>query len=342
MLPIPVFPAHVRASPRPSSNGNSMKKMSRREKASIETGKDAQTGPRGNLLQSVRHAGVAPQLAAVRGDRKGRQPGPGVHRKARSWGTSSSTCWRVRLFFSSSFFFFFFHTAPKKERAFLNGCRTILGVVARPEKRPAYTGILVAMYGFAAVIGPLIGGALYHPRVTWSRRRKGKRCSTMNMDLVGAGLVMAAFVCESLLPLQQRRHHLGILAGFVLLLALFAAHQLWLGERRPYLQASMSSSNFESPEQFRPSRWRLGELPSPFSSSSPTPRELSTHSLANNLDTLNKLAWLELHVHVTVAKNIYAYELELLDAFLDWNKVARMSLLWKKPELNAKLTKHTR
>ncbi|CCF33404.1 MFS gliotoxin efflux transporter GliA [Colletotrichum higginsianum] len=47
-----------------------------------------------------------------------------------------------------------------------NGCYTIIGVVAKPEKRPAYTGILAAMYGFAAVIGPLIGGA-FTTNVTW-------------------------------------------------------------------------------------------------------------------------------------------------------------------------------
>lgn len=47
-----------------------------------------------------------------------------------------------------------------------NGCYTIIGVVAKPEKRPAYTGLLAAMYGFASVVGPLIGGA-FTTDVTW-------------------------------------------------------------------------------------------------------------------------------------------------------------------------------
>ncbi|OIW22639.1 benzoate 4-monooxygenase cytochrome P450 [Coniochaeta ligniaria NRRL 30616] len=50
------------------------------------------------------------------------------------------------------------------------------------------------------------------------------------------------------------------------------------------------------------------------------------------------LAWLKLHV--TVAKIIYAYEFQLVDRSLDWNREARMSLLEKKPDLNIKLTKH--
>ncbi|WQF86400.1 Putative major facilitator superfamily, MFS transporter superfamily [Colletotrichum destructivum] len=145
-----------------------------------------------------------------------------------------------------------------------NGCYTIIGVVAKPEKRPAYTGILAAMYGFAAVIGPLIGGA-FTTNVTWrwcfylnlpiggiaafillfvARLPSSKMVKTttkealLNMDLVGAGLIMAAFVCY-LLPLQQGGTTkswrsptvIGLLVGFVLLLALFTVHQLWLGER---------------------------------------------------------------------------------------------------------------
>ncbi|KAK2017792.1 MFS general substrate transporter [Colletotrichum eremochloae] len=145
-----------------------------------------------------------------------------------------------------------------------NGCYTIIGVVAKPEKRPAYTGILAAMYGFAAVIGPLIGGA-FTTNVTWrwcfyvnlpigglaafillfiARLPSSKMVKTttkealLNMDLVGAGLIMAAFVCY-LLPLQhggttkswRSPTVIGLLVGFVLLLAVFIVHQLWLGER---------------------------------------------------------------------------------------------------------------
>lgn len=50
-----------------------------------------------------------------------------------------------------------------------------------------------------------------------------------------------------------------------------------------------------------------------------------------------RLAWLELHV--TVAKILYTYDVELVDASLDWNQEARMSLLWKKPKLLVRLKK---
>ncbi len=62
--------------------------------------------------------------------------------------------------------------------------------------------------------------------------------AVLNMDLVGAGLVIAALVCY-LLPLQQggttkpwrSSTVIGLLIGFVLLLVVFILHQLWLQER---------------------------------------------------------------------------------------------------------------
>ncbi|RJE22731.1 hypothetical protein PHISCL_04947 [Aspergillus sclerotialis] len=47
-----------------------------------------------------------------------------------------------------------------------NGCYIIIAFVARPGKRPAYTGVLGATYGLASVAGPLIGGA-FTTNVTW-------------------------------------------------------------------------------------------------------------------------------------------------------------------------------
>lgn len=60
----------------------------------------------------------------------------------------------------------------------------------------------------------------------------------LNMDLIGAGIVIAALVCY-LLPLQQGGTTkpwrsptvIGLLIGFVLLLVVFILHQLWLRER---------------------------------------------------------------------------------------------------------------
>ena len=39
-----------------------------------------------------------------------------------------------------------------------SGAYTIIAFTARPQHRPAYTGILGAVYGTASIIGPLLGG----------------------------------------------------------------------------------------------------------------------------------------------------------------------------------------
>lgn len=41
-----------------------------------------------------------------------------------------------------------------------SGSYTIIGFAASPSKRPLFTGIVGTSYGIAAVLGPLIGGAL--------------------------------------------------------------------------------------------------------------------------------------------------------------------------------------
>lgn len=46
------------------------------------------------------------------------------------------------------------------------GCYTIVAFTVRPEKRPAFTGIMGATYGIGSVIGPLLGGVLTD-RASW-------------------------------------------------------------------------------------------------------------------------------------------------------------------------------
>ncbi|RYP55566.1 hypothetical protein DL769_010123 [Monosporascus sp. CRB-8-3] len=46
------------------------------------------------------------------------------------------------------------------------GSYTIVAFIAEPKKRPAYTGILSAVFGIASVLGPLIGG-VFSSSVTW-------------------------------------------------------------------------------------------------------------------------------------------------------------------------------
>lgn len=46
------------------------------------------------------------------------------------------------------------------------GSYTIVAFIAEPKKRPAYTGILSAVFGVASVLGPLIGG-VFSSSITW-------------------------------------------------------------------------------------------------------------------------------------------------------------------------------
>lgn len=47
-----------------------------------------------------------------------------------------------------------------------SGAYTIIAFSAPPRQRPAFTGILGAVYGLSSVIGPLIGGA-FTTNATW-------------------------------------------------------------------------------------------------------------------------------------------------------------------------------
>ena len=47
-----------------------------------------------------------------------------------------------------------------------SGAYTLIAFSAGPKRRPMFTGIIGTSYGIAAVVGPLIGGALAD-KVTW-------------------------------------------------------------------------------------------------------------------------------------------------------------------------------
>ncbi|RDL40133.1 Uncharacterized protein BP5553_00112 [Venustampulla echinocandica] len=146
-----------------------------------------------------------------------------------------------------------------------NGCYIIIAFIARPDKRPAFTGVLGATYGLASVVGPLIGGA-FTTNVTWrwcfyinlpvggvallvlllffqtpaaaTPKPASLKEKILQMDPLGVLLVTCSLVCF-LLALQwggitkawDSPEVIGCFVGFVVILFVFVGTQWWLGEK---------------------------------------------------------------------------------------------------------------
>ncbi|KAL9582840.1 MAG: hypothetical protein Q9212_003070 [Teloschistes hypoglaucus] len=141
------------------------------------------------------------------------------------------------------------------------GALVIVGFITPLEKRPLYLGIVVSAFGIATCFGPILGGALT-AEVTWRNLPIGGlvfltllltlrlttantesrslpiKVKLMNMDFVGAGLLLGA-VCCLLLALQWGGNTLpwrsatiiGLLVGFGIIGILFATLQWILGDK---------------------------------------------------------------------------------------------------------------
>lgn len=146
-----------------------------------------------------------------------------------------------------------------------SGVYIIVGHSVKPQRRPAFTGILGAAFGLASVIGPLLGG-VFSETVSWRwcfyinlpigglsffiilllfkapKTAKPQEApfleKILQMDPGGTAILMGAITCF-ILGLQYGGQEypwsssqvIGLLAGTVALVLTFGVWEYWQGER---------------------------------------------------------------------------------------------------------------
>ncbi|GFF57143.1 MFS transporter, putative [Aspergillus udagawae] len=131
------------------------------------------------------------------------------------------------------------------------GSFTLVAFCAPPKKRPIFTGLIGLSYGIASVIGPLLGG-VFTDSVTWrwcfyinlppaaskTTDNRTWRSKLLQMDPIGTGLVLACLTCYILAMQYGGQKHpwnssvvIGLIVGFVLILAALVGWELHMGEK---------------------------------------------------------------------------------------------------------------
>lgn len=146
-----------------------------------------------------------------------------------------------------------------------SGTYTVIGFSAPPSKRPAFTGVLGAVFTVASVVGPLLGG-VFTSDVNWRwcfyinlpigavvsmlfiiffRTPKAARPQVatlkekvLQMDVLGSAVIISAAVCY-LLAMQwggttkswSSGDVVGTLVGFGILVIIFVAIEYFSGDR---------------------------------------------------------------------------------------------------------------